>query len=191
MGTLKTVQIPFSKLQNKMVDLKEQQYVIWPNFLVDEDLKELNQDLENRYVANELVEAAIKGVVTHDVPYDAVQSRSVETSVRKTSTVWLDNFQPKTLIESRLLLYMDVFRMQLQQELQVDLEYLDTEVLYARYPVGGYYKIHQDRCLPSQPPLKYRIPSHLLSYVLSNTSKYIFHKLIFKILLVHIITPTS
>ena len=144
LGALKTVQIPLLKLKSQIVDLKEQHYVIWPNFLVADDLKELNEDLEERYVANELVEAAIKGVV-RDVPYDAVQSRSVETSVRKTSTVWLDNFEPKTSIESRLLLYMDVFRKQLQQELQVELEYLDTEVLYARYPVGGYYKTHQDR----------------------------------------------
>ena len=144
LGALKTVKIPLVKLQSQMVDLKANQFVVWPNFLVEDDLRELNDDLEERYVANELVEAAIKGVV-RDVPYDAIQSRSVETSVRKTSTVWLDNFEPKTSIESRLLLYMDVFRMQLQEELQVDLEYLDTEVLYARYPIGGYYKIHQDR----------------------------------------------
>ena len=67
-----------------------------------------------------------------DIPYDAVQARSVLPAVRKTSTQWLDNFQPKSSIESKLLMFLDVFRMQLCEELCVDLNFLDTEVLYAR-----------------------------------------------------------
>ena len=36
-------------------------------------------------------------------------------------------------------MYLDVFRMQLCEELEVDLNFLDTEVLYARYVSCGLW----------------------------------------------------
>lgn len=54
-GSLKTVKIPLQELQNQLVDLKKQSYVVWPNFLVDADLAELKNDLESRFDAGSLV----------------------------------------------------------------------------------------------------------------------------------------
>ena len=54
-GSLKTVKIPLLELQNQLVDLKKQSYVVWPNFLVESDLMELKDDLDSRFDAGLLV----------------------------------------------------------------------------------------------------------------------------------------
>lgn len=54
-GSLKTVKIPLQELQNQLIDLNKQSYVVWPNFLVDADLLELKNDLEGRFDAGSMV----------------------------------------------------------------------------------------------------------------------------------------
>ena len=54
-GSLKTVKIPLQELQNQLIDLNKQSYVVWPNFLVGADLLELKDDLESRFDAGSMV----------------------------------------------------------------------------------------------------------------------------------------
>jgi Rps23 Pro-64 3,4-dihydroxylase Tpa1-like proline 4-hydroxylase len=87
------------------------------------------------------------------------------TSIRSTATDWLDYLSPRTEVEGRLLQYLDAFRMQLCAALDLDLDFDDTEVLYARYPVGGFYRAHCDSHSPG-PGVKARDTERRLSFVL-------------------------
>jgi hypothetical protein len=69
-------------------------------------------------------------------------------NIRKNKLIWLDYLSPKTNIESNLLQYLDVFRMQLAESLSLDLNFEDTEVLFAYYPVGGYIGWHHNGNAP-------------------------------------------
>jgi SM-20-related protein len=71
------------------------------------------------------------------------------TGIRKTSTCWLDYLDPKTDIENSLLMFLDAFRLQLCEALYCDLNFEDTEVLYARYPEKGFYRKHSDSHAPA------------------------------------------
>ena len=82
-----------------------------------------------------------------------------------TSTVWLDYIFPKTIIEKNLLQFLDAFRMQLVSILERDLNFEDTETLYARYPEGGFYKRHSDSHEPGL-GIKPRDTERYLSYIL-------------------------
>lgn len=124
--------------------------MVWPNFLeAKQDLTELCSDLDARFACGEMREAGVKGPRAEEpVAYHAAQQRTVLTAVRKTATCWLDYALPKSDIEAKLLQFFDAFRMQLGERLSWDFSFEDTEMLYARYPEGGYYKNHCDSHAP-------------------------------------------
>ena len=130
--------------------LDSQRFVIWPDFLERGDLAELYTDLESRYESGEMREAAVKGKkLNMPLPYGGPQQRAVMGDIRVTSTCWLDYLQPQTTVEGRLLQFLDGFREQVGAYVGEDLCMEDTEVLYARYPVGGFYKQHCDSHFPA------------------------------------------
>ena len=48
-------------LNAKMLLLNEQKYVVWPDFLIEKDVIELLSDLECRFAAGDMADAAVKG----------------------------------------------------------------------------------------------------------------------------------
>lgn len=160
---------PISKLllNKNLLVLQSQKYLVWEDFLEKKDILEIFGDLEGRYSRGEMAQAAVKGSsnLAASVPYNAVQSRQIHTEIRKTSTVWLDYLRPKTITESKLLQYLDAFRMQLCEKLQCDLSFEDTEALYAHYPVDGFYKKHADSHAPGL-NVKRRDTERYLSFII-------------------------
>jgi len=150
-GVLKSPSIPQAILSDNINNLNEYNFTVWPNFLNREDLAEIREDVEKRQESGVMKVAAVKGPRISEAQrneHDMQQHRTVIESIRKTSTVWLDYTEPKSEIEIKLLMYLDVFRMKLAEELQLDLNFFDTEVLYAYYPIGGFYKKHSDSHSP-------------------------------------------
>ena len=141
-----------SQLNSCVESLKADSYIVWPNFFeVRQDLTDLCKDLDERFESGEMREAAVKGPKRSSglVTYNGPQQRTVIEAIRKTSTCWLEYVHPKTEIEEKLLLYLDVFRMQLGESLSCNFNFEDTECQYARYSIGGYYRRHSDSHRPS------------------------------------------
>ena len=145
-GLLKTPPIFQQTCLDNLKRLKDSKYTVWTNFLSKEDIMDISNDIDNRYDNGNMFEAGVKGSTSSaaSIPYNGVQQRTVISQVRNTSIEWLDILNPKSEIESKLLKYLDAFRMKLSEELSLDLSFDDTEVLYARYPMGGFYKKHCD-----------------------------------------------
>lgn len=144
---LVTPSIKTSVLKSNIDLLQEQRYLIWPNFLDSEDILELHDDIESRYQRGEMKDAGVKGRNVNS--YIGQQGSSVMTDIRKTSICWLDYLDPKTDIENSLLMFFDAFRLQLCDALTCELNFEDTEVLYARYPEMGFYSRHSDSHVPA------------------------------------------
>ena len=143
---LKTPPILEKIFLDNLKRLKDSKYTVWTNFLLTEDIMDISNDIDNRYENGNMFEAGVKGSTSSaaSIPYNGIQQRTVISQVRNTSIEWLDILNPKSEIESKLLKYLDAFRMKLSEELSLDLSFDDTEVLYARYPMGGFYKKHCD-----------------------------------------------
>ena len=151
-STLRSLGKTQLQLNTYVESLKADSFIVWPNFLeVQQDLTDLCNDLDKRFDNGEMKEAAVKGPksTASPVAYNGPQQRTVIEAIRKTSTCWLDYMYPQTEIEEKLLLYLDVFRMQLGQSLDCNFNFEDTECQYARYSIGGYYRRHSDSHQPS------------------------------------------
>ena len=145
-------------------DLALNRFTVLHNFINVEDISDVRADLDGRYARGEMLQAGVRGRVGGN---DGGSPSAVISSIRNAVTVWLDNSKPQTAVESNLLLFLDVLRMQLAEELRLDLSLEDTEVLYARYPVGGFYATHSDSHSPGSPwGLQARSTERMLSFVL-------------------------
>jgi len=155
--------------------LVKDQYVVWPHFLVKADVNELCADMEHRFAIGDMKDAAVKGstmsagqAAAAPLAYDGPQQRTVIPSVRNTATCWLDLIAPKSDVEGKLMVYLDTFRLLLASHLDLDLELEDTETLFARYPIGGFYKQHSDSHTQRQGgrPIAPRDTERVLSFIL-------------------------
>lgn len=147
---------------------------MWPNFLSQSDLHEIFNDIENRFTNGDMLEAAVKGEIVPVIEQPGrlglfenqdIETRMVTKRIRNTATCWLDLQEPKSLIEEQLLQYLHVFRKQLGNQLSLNFDLEDTEVLYARYPQGGFYKKHSDSRIPGS-GVKPRDSERRISFIL-------------------------
>lgn len=149
---LRSMPVTALGIDSMVQSLAARQFVVVPNFLVPEDIDDLFMDVEQRYVSNELHEGGVKG------------SR-LDATIRNTLVDWMSSSLPHTTVESHFLQYMDVFRGQLALSLSLDLCSEDTEALYVRYPVGGFYKAHSDSHYPG-PDISAQDSERRLSFIL-------------------------
>lgn len=149
-GRLQSLCKSEEQLISPLATLSKEGWVAWPDFFeAQADMVALCNDLDDRFASGEMREAGVKGPrAAGPVAYHGAQQRTVLTAVRKTATCWLDYALPKSEIEAKLLQYVDAFRMQLGERLGYSFDFEDMEVLYARYPEGGYYKRHSDSHAP-------------------------------------------
>jgi hypothetical protein len=126
------------------------QFASIPSFLLPADIDDIFLDAEQRYFMNEFHEAGVKGATVGGGGGDdqALQQRKVISTVRKAHIAWLDSAHPRSIVEGRLLRYLDALRVQLGASLSLDLCAEDTESMYVRYPIGGLYTQHSDSHSP-------------------------------------------
>lgn len=146
--TAVTVASPTANLlQQEDLDLLASRgYIAVKDFFSKSRLAEIRQDIQLKTDSGLMREAAIRGSVNSGA-VDVVNMRTVVEAVRSTKITWLDTLNPRTPAEGELLLSLDKLRAQLSEEFRVSLVSEDSEVLYAFYPVGGFYKVKKIRRL--------------------------------------------
>jgi len=158
-------------LRRGVSELLSQRYTVFRNFVNTTDGMRIALDMETRYDSGSMKDAGVKGLV--DRP-----NRHVNTNIRKTSTMWLDregvgaergrirNGGQGDMMDASLHSFLETFREELMRELQLSLEPHDTELLYARYPVGGFYMRHSDSAYSGTPQRFARDTERRLSFIL-------------------------
>jgi Rps23 Pro-64 3,4-dihydroxylase Tpa1-like proline 4-hydroxylase len=158
-------------LKRGVSELLSQRFTVFRNFVNAADGMRIALDLEARYDSGRMKNAGVKGLVGRP-------NRHVNTNIRQTSTVWLNREGEGAeggghkkgghtdMMDTSLHLFLETFREELAQELQLPLEPHDTELLYARYPVGGFYTRHSDSAYSGTPLRFARDTERRLSFIL-------------------------
>jgi len=165
---LRTLPVTAAALSHMTSELASHlQFASIPSFLLPADIDDIFLDAEQRYFLNEFHEAGVKGATVGGGGEGdlALQQRQVISTVRKAHIAWLDSTHPRSIVEGRLLRYLDALRVQLGASLSLDLCAEDTECLYVRYPIGGLYTQHSDSHSPG-PGVRARDTERRVSFIL-------------------------
>jgi SM-20-related protein len=133
---------------NHLQTLDAQNWVVVPSFLPIEKVTQIHNDLERRFRRDDMDLAGVRSTEsagednTGISGYDEIQE--IELESRRAYTVWLDHGCIGSATELELLNIIDGLRIQLGLFNKIALDESRSEVLYAHYPVGGFYGKHID-----------------------------------------------
>jgi SM-20-related protein len=124
----------------QLQQLQEQKYVIVPNFLAPAFAEAIRRDIQSLRSAWQFRQAKIG--------QDATNTLNTEIRVAETCFIGPDkrefNRQHPYAAREELYTVLDAVRQSLMDATQVPLDEALSELLYAYYPNGGYYRRHVD-----------------------------------------------
>jgi SM-20-related protein len=143
-------------------ELMEKGYVVFDPFMNKKDSLLIALDLEKRFVSSEMQEAGVRGLASTVMAGE----RSIVPDIRLTATRWLDK-EEGTAIESAVWSHFDQLRTLASSELGMGTNGLsEMELLYARYPIGGFYLRHMDSHHVDTPRMADNQTERILSFIL-------------------------
>jgi SM-20-related protein len=124
----------------QLQELQEQRYLIVPNFLSPIFAEAIRQDMQALRKSSQFRQAKIG--------QDATNALNTEIRVAETCFIGPDkldfNRQHPNAARKELYSVLDTVRQSLMDATQVPLDASLSELLYAYYPNGGYYRTHVD-----------------------------------------------
>lgn len=110
--------------------LANQGWMVMPEFLNPEQILQLREQALNRYASGEFKQASI----------GQGHTKTIQTEIRRDAVLWLEDHE--TGVAGEFLAWLADLRTELNRELFLNL--VETELHFALYPQGGFYRKHID-----------------------------------------------
>ncbi|HMT94590.1 2OG-Fe(II) oxygenase [uncultured Thiothrix sp.] len=110
--------------------LASQGWIVIPNFLKANQIRQLRDQALSHYAAGEFKQASI----------GQGNNKTIQTEIRRDAVLWLE--EPNTGVAGEFLAWLTELRTELNRELFLSL--VEAELHFALYPAGGFYRKHID-----------------------------------------------
>lgn len=110
--------------------LANEGWLVIPDFLNARQILQLREQALSRYAAGRFKQAGI----------GQGKSKTIQTEIRRDAVLWLDDHE--TGVAGEFVAWLGELRTQLSQTLFLNL--VETELHFALYPEGGFYRKHID-----------------------------------------------